>query len=376
MLLRYPDERTFTGEPSAEILLPGGPHLVERVIDQLCAHKGVRRAGPGEFSARAYLNGRLSLDQAEGVAGVIAARTEAQLDAARETLSGAAGDRLRSAAGELTTLLALVEAGIDFTDQEDVVAIAPDALAARLHALRRAIRPETLDSRGRAGGVLVVLAGPPSAGKSTLFNAMLGRERAVTDATPGTTRDALRERIELPTPEGVPVGVTLADTPGLELDVSASGVALGALAQADVVLQCDPRARFDPIEALPRESAVLRVRTKADRPAPSDAEGLPVCAMDGSGLDELRRAIVSSIPGASAADRLAEMPRWRDALAHACRKIDRARDSIAKQDGALEHPETIAEDLRAALDHLGELTGEVARDDVIGRVFATFCVGK
>ncbi len=389
LVMRSAAGRSYTGEESAELIVPGNPHLLARIMALLVSHEGVREATPGEFSARAFLSGRLTLAQAEGVAAMIAARTDEQLAAAARLISGATGERYKAWADEAATLQALVEAGIDFTDQEDVVPIPPAELARRLDALTAEITEALGSTRGAEAPShlpMVVLAGEPNAGKSTLFNALLGRRRSVVSDQRGTTRDVIAEPLDLS--RDVPGGPTimLADLAGLDADAAgmideqAQRRAIDAIAAADVVVHCDPTGRFAPLPP-PRDGradrTVIRVRTKADlptAPGPASAEDLAVCAVDGYNLGPLRRAIADAAWGGSvAASEAALLPRHRRALAQAAHHLAEAR---ALASGSTAHPELTAGALRAALDHLGELTGEVSPDDVIGRIFATFCVGK
>lgn len=404
---------SYTGEDTLEIILPCNPHLVERVIDRCCAHDGVRRAGPGEFSARAYLNGKLSLDRAEGVAAAIAAGTADDLDAARRLASGETGGVYRAWADELTTLLALVEAGIDFTDQEDVVPIAPGELRERIVQLRAAMTSRSGgELAARAGGALplVVLVGEPNAGKSTLFNALLGRVRSVVASEVGTTRDALIEELRLDEAAGPGLAVQLADLPGLDavaggrtLDAestsgagvspagspqaqggglssprlaSAQARAFEAISRADAIVHCDPRGEFATgswtvADAVP----VLRVRTKADQPGPGGGD-VQVCALDGWHLDAVRRGIADvalRAPGGSCSVALARHARE---IAVAVGRLGVAEGRIDPVAHALASPELVADGLRGALDQLEHVLGRVTPDEVVGRIFATFCVGK
>ncbi len=381
LVLRFVAPASYTGEDAAEVQLPGNPALVERTLARLLAQDGVRLAEPGEFSARAYMNGRLTIAQAEGVAATIAARTAEDLDAARRLLSGCTGERYREWADEIATLLALVEAGVDFADQEHVVPIAPADLIDRLSALVAEIggelhgeSPASLRGSDRAAAALV---GPPNAGKSTLFNALLGRRRAVVSDVPGTTRDVLREPLDLsPDAPGAP-GVDLLDLPGLDaathgpIDAEAQRAARAALRAADAIIHCDPTGRYAPIEDVPAAVPVIRVRTKADLPG-SEHGGLPVCALDGWNLGPLRRAIADSV-GVPTGSLLS---RHRRALALTLRGLEEAGTLVTNDSRSLGAPELVADALRAALDAIGELTGRVTPDDVIGRVFASFCVGK
>lgn len=394
----YPAPRSYTGEDVLELLIPGNPRLVERVLDHLCAHPGVRRAGPGEFTARAYLQGKLTLDQAEGVAASIAALTRDELDAARALRDGHAGNDARAWRDELVAVLALVEAAIDFTDQEDVRPISADALRARVIAVRDAIGTRLGAGAGahiREGDPLVVLAGAPNAGKSTLFNALLARTRAVAGPTPGTTRDVLVEPLDLARLTPGAGRILLADLAGLDADAQgvdalAQQAARDALADADLVLWCDPSGRFDPAAAPPTDAPILRVRTFADqRPAdpslpsspsvpassqaPASTPSLSVSALDQRGLPALALAISRTLSGVRAAPLLTLLPRHRAALRDAAVALDH---TLALAHERPDSAEEIAGELRAALDALGELTGRLTPDDVLARVFASFCIGK
>jgi tRNA modification GTPase len=385
LVATYRAPRSYTGEDAAEILLPGNPFLLEEVLRSLTALPGVRQASPGEFTARAYLNDRLTLDRAEGVAATIAAESDEQLAAAGALLSGRTGAAYRRWAEELATLLALVEAGIDFTDQEDVVPIAPADLRARLERLSAVIRA-TLGAETGSEPTLatprIVLAGAPNAGKSTLFNALLGRRRAVVSDIPGTTRDALEEPLDLSHELPGAGEVLLVDVAGLDeamaaggaVDAQAQAAARRTLESADAVIHCDPSARFAPLPVRPG-TAVIRVRTMADRPGAPDA-GIAVCALDGWNLPVLRRAIADAAVGPRSSALAAVLPRHRRALEAAAANLAHATEGIDPAGRSLPDPALTASVLRRALDDLGELVGRISPDDVIGRIFATFCVGK
>ncbi len=374
--------RSYTGTNAAELLVPGNPQLLRRIVEA-CVTGGARHAEPGAFSARAYLAGKLTLDQAEGVAATISAESEADLRAARELAAGEAGTLARAWADEIARVLALVEAGIDFTDQEDVVAIAP----ADLHAAVTGVI-DAIDARGVAGprahaddDPLVVLVGPPNAGKSTLFNALLGRRRAIVADEPGTTRDALIETLDL-APHCPGAGtVRLADLPGLSaapidaLDAEAQRAARELIGHAHALIACDPAGRFEESDAFAGVPAV-RVRTKGDLPGATPAEALPVCAIDGTNLGPLARAIADAAGARRMGSASAASARHARALGAA---RDHLLDALATVDPparTISDPELTAAALRAALDAIGAITGHVTPDDVIGRVFATFCVGK
>jgi len=380
LLVRSLAPASYTGEESAEILLPGNPALVERALQAIIA-RGAVLAAPGEFSARAVLNGRVSLAQAEGVAATIGAATEDQLRAAAGLRSGALGARAERWADELTTLLALVEAGIDFTDQEDVVPIAPSDLRSRLLAV--AVDAEqALGAPAEAPGPLpaVALVGAPNAGKSTLFNRLLGRARAVAGPTAGLTRDVLSEELDLG--PGAPGPVVLQDMAGLSesaagvADAGAQRAAAEAIGRADLLVWCDPAGRFDE-RLLPGASRrrVLRVRTFADRPGADGSADLAVCALDGWNLGPLKRAVAEQAwAGRSRASGVAALlPRWRSASSGL---ITAAREAASQCAAGRIEPEVVAESLRAAVVHAGELCGRISPDDILARVFGAFCVGK
>jgi tRNA modification GTPase len=446
LAIRSRAPRSFTGEETLELLVPGAPEVVERVMRAVLAVPGasVRHAEAGEFSARAYLAGRLTLEQAEGLCAMIAASGADELAAARRLL--ASGDELaREARGwgeELSTLLALVEAGIDFGDTEGVVPIATRELARRIDALASRIGARAGGRRGgvRAGRLArVVLVGPPSAGKSTLFNALLGRRRAVVAPEPGTTRDALCEELLLGAASARHARVSLVDVAGLELvsddaadpsdnasfdapiTAQAQRHALNELSRADVAIVClacgVEAATRDAWNAMVQRTAPdgtprVQVATMADRPhrregAAVDGETtavrardaastetrrapIAVCALDGRNLGALREALLDaawSLGRARASDDELS-PRQRVALGRAMDRLDELRLLLRLDEGPDERaetsagavpmgsPELVAAGLRAAIDELAPIVGDVPRDEIIGRVFATFCIGK
>lgn len=386
LIYRFIAPASYTGEHAAEIQIPGNPNLVQRIIDHLLTWPDVRLAGPGEFTARAFLNEKLSLVQAEGVAAAIAARTDEERAAAARLLDGSTGQMYTSWADDLAGLLALVEAGIDFTDQEDVIAIAPAQLAERLQTLSNAIERHLGPEAEREHKSLmphVALAGAPNAGKSTLFNTLLGHRRAVVSEEPGTTRDVLVEELALGADAPGAGSVMLQDLAGLDQaprtkpDRAAQNAARQALAGADVVIHCDPRGVFAPLKDIIHGQTVIRVRTKADLGVGAlHDEDLAVCALDGWHMPVLRRAIADAAWGSRRADESIVLPRHRRTLSHTKNLLAQAGSLLNPQARALDDAELVADVLRSALDHLGELAGNVSPDDVIGRIFATFCVGK
>jgi len=368
---------SYTGEDSLDIFIPGGPAIVSRVLRAITESQGVRHAEPGEFTARSFTNGRIDLTQAKGVAMTIAAASAEELRAAQRFTDSAHGARAEDWTQKLSTLLALVEAGIDFADQEDVVAIEPTKLAEELGSLTRLMREQITSGSGseHAQGLpRVVLVGAPSAGKSTLFNALVGRERSVVHETPGTTRDAIAEEVTLPGGGRI----ELVDLAGLDggakgaLDREIQRRAKAEIERADAAVLCDPLGVFD--ETLSLKIPTLRVRTKADQPIAkvSQAE-LEVCALDGWHLDELRTRIarLAGLTGIVAGGALAS--RIDTSLRRTCEHLARA-ELLARARPA---PwELIAGEMRSALDSLGFVSGRVDPDEVLGLIFQTFCIGK
>lgn len=382
LVLGFRGPASYTGQDLVELQLPGNPALLDQVVHRLI-QQGARMAEPGEFTFTAYLAGKLDLTQAEGIAATIHATSQAQLQAAKLLRRGNLGTFSHQLVESLATALALVEAGIDFTDQDDVVAITPAQLMDRLSDIHKQLTD--LLANARSWGALealprVVLVGPPSAGKSTLFNALLGRQRAVTHEQAGTTRDILSEPMILQRADGSRVEVMLLDIAGLDdavnaLDNDIQQAARQTIEQADIIIHL---GRCEPAEH------VIRVRPKMDLPSMHEADVsdiLPISARTGMGLPRLKRAILEKLGhrGVSiAAEKLALQPRHEMALKQAVTAIEDALLRVTPQhhEHALDDLELIAGTLRDALDQLASLGGEMTPDDIIGRVFATFCVGK
>ncbi len=384
--------RSYTGEDTVEFSCHGGGVPARRVLAALLA-AGARLAGPGEFTLRAYLRGRLDLAQAEAVADLVHAETESAGDLALSQLSGALSARLRALEELITDAAAEVEARVDFAEDVGGIETPPhvrEAIADVSHELARLLEGAPW-ARAVREGVRVPLVGRPNAGKSSLFNALLGEERAIVTAEPGTTRDRVSERIEL---SGV--AVTLSDTAGLREAtnaVEAEGVARARAALEDAALVLwvvDGSAAFERPDASLRESLagrnVVAVIAKADLPSRTTcadvatALGEParrvveVSAVSGLGLEELRVAMRTAL-GADRAGGLAGAvanPRHTDALTRSREALERAAAAAARG----EPGEIVALELRDSLAALGEVTGRSASAELLERIFARFCIGK
>lgn len=402
---------SFTGEDSLEISCVGAPALIELIAVALvdgarAAGFAARLARPGEFAFRAHLAGRISVDEAESMAARIAATSDADIIAADELASGTTGMRATELLARTAELLALVEAGIDFTDQDDVVAIAPAVLSARAGELAVAcaqLRGEQASAHARAVA-LVVLAGAPNAGKSTLFNALLGRARSIASVLAGTTRDAIVERVCI----GTGLEVDLADLAGLDA-IGGEGLsatihrdmqrhARAMLASADVVVRCTApgMARVELVELAhdamhdpthdPTHAAtnVVDVATMVDLApagARADSGAIAVSAHTGQGIDLLRNELAARIrrDGAMRRARLSTILPRHDAAfraAHDALADAAARAASPNARGRYADIEIIASALRSALDALGEVSAPMHPDDVLGLVFSRFCIGK
>ncbi len=387
LALFFPGPASFTGEDVLELHGHGGPV----VLDQLLARTlelGARLARPGEFSERAFLNGKLDLAQAEAIADLIASGSEAAARSALRSLQGAFSARVESLVERLTALRTYVEAAIDFPDEEidfltdGHVALGLAELAGELEAVN------TAAVRGRRlhDGLTVVIAGPPNAGKSSLLNRFAGQDSAIVTDVPGTTRDLLREYVQL---DGLPLH--LVDTAGLRDSddaVEREGIrrAREALERADRALLVlddsapDPATEQALVEALPNGLPVTVVRNKIDLSgrAPGCGSGphgaeLGLSLKSGDGFEALRDHLkeVSGYSGTESGDFMARR-RHLDALAKAGEAVDQAREQLAEAAAG----ELVAEELRLAQRALGEITGAVTSDDLLGRIFAEFCIGK
>ena len=388
-LYLWPSERSYTRQPVAELHLPGSPPLLAAALRTVCA-AGARLAEPGEFTLRAFLAGRIDLTRAEAVLGAIDAGDDAQFQTALAQLAGGLAATLGSLRDGLLDLLSLIEAGLDFADEE-IEFVSNDQIDRQLAAAA-----ETIDRLGRqmnsrtesTDRARIVLAGRPNVGKSSLVNALAGDRVALVSDTPGTTRDYLQRRVEL-----AGIQCVLVDTAG-----SAAGAdddALHAETQrmadrqrrrAHVQLLCiDSTRPIDDWEKaeLARDAlpARLIVLTKCDRPCRTDcaAPAIRTSARTGLGLSDLRNrigALLTAGPAQEAGVVAATAVRCRESLRLARESLDRARRVAAEDAAEFTGEELIAAEMRVALDELGKVVGTVYTDDVLDRIFGRFCIGK
>lgn len=371
LVLWFPGPNSFTGEDMAEFHCHGGRSVMQALLRVLGEQSGCRPAGPGEFTRRALANGRMSLDQVEGLADLIDAETDAQRRQALRSLEGETGQAVRLWREKIVEAMALMEAAIDFSDESDVsdkviadsLAIAQSIRDQIESELMKPQRPERLRE-----GYRVVLAGPPNAGKSTLLNALARREAAIVSPIPGTTRDVIEVHLDL---GGLPV--ILIDTAGLRDSadlIEQEGIrrTLRSIDEADLVLWLKPPGGEEP-QGFTIDH--IRVGTKMDA---GEATGeIVLSAKTGAGVETLlhevqRRAEMSLGSGLGS---LITRTRHRSAFEEALGCLDRALAGDAE--GATE---LVAEDLRLGARALGRVTGEVGIEEVLDRLFAGFCIGK
>lgn len=376
LVLWFPGPASYTGEDAAELHLHGGRAVLEGVSEALLG-LGLRPAEPGEFTRRAFLNGRMDLTAAEGIADLIAAETAAQRRQALRQAGGALARRYEGWSARLTRLLAHQEAAIEFA--EDGL---PNDLEAEVRASAAGLATEIrghLDEGGRGErlreGLWVVILGAPNAGKSSLLNALAGRDAAIVSARAGTTRDIVEVRLDL---GGVPVW--LADTAGLREtpdEIEAEGVRRARRRAEEADLRIALFAADQPPDAATLallDEATLVVASKVDLAPPVLLPGgrrpLAISVRDGTGLEEFRRRLDRLAAERAGLTEEASLtrPRHRAALAEAVSWLDEA--------AAASMPELTAEALRAALRALGRLTGRVGVEAVLDVVFGDFCIGK
>ena len=390
--MHFPSPQSYTGEDVLELQAHGGPVLLQLLLARcLQAQPGLRLAEPGEFTERAFLNDKLDLAQAEAVADLIDASTESAARSAARSLSGAFSTEVGLLADRIIRLRMLVEATLDFPEEE-IDFLEKAGARAQLDGIEAAINATLLRARQGAllrEGLRVVLAGQPNVGKSSLLNALAGAELAIVTAIPGTTRDRVAKTIQI---EGVPLHIT--DTAGLRHDTEVAdeverigiGRSWEAISGADAVVFLHDLARAGEAEyeaaddqiasRLPAEVSVLHVYNKADLPgaASAPAGGLALSALTGQGLDTLRQALLQQAGWQAAPEGLfIARTRHVQALRRTQEHLRLAQTHAAARDAALD---LLAEELRLAHRALGEITGAFSNEDLLGVIFSSFCIGK
>lgn len=388
-VLFWPTERSYTGQPTAELHTVGSPPLLEALLQQLYA-SGARPAQRGEFTLRAFLAGRIDLVQAEAVLGVIDATDDQQLRLALDQLGGGLSHPIAALHEELLLHLADLEAGLDFVE-EDIEFVAREELIRRITsglAFLNELRRQSASRLQSSGRHKVVLAGLPNAGKSTLLNALIGDEAAIVSATAGTTRDYLSVPVAW---RGIPL--ELIDTAGWDRVASelagedirrfADDLRQDQWQRADLVVWCTAADLTEEAAALDaklrqecRQSgkAMLEITTKTDLRDVWPPAEVCVSAATGDGLDDLKAAVTSRLASSSGDDRMlgTTAARCQESLRAAVDALQQAQSAATGELG----DELIAVELREALEHLGQIAGRIYTDDILDRIFSRFCIGK
>jgi len=385
--------RSYTTDDVVEISAHGSPVVLQHAIEIALA-RGARMAEPGEFTMRAFLNGRLDLTQAEAVRDLIESQTIYQAKVAAQQLDGSLSRRLQPIKKRLVDLIAVLEAGIDFAE-DDISVLPANQILERIAEVRtplEGLRASFAYGKVVHEGLTLAIVGRPNVGKSSLFNRLVERERAIVTATPGTTRDLVTETVSL---EGIPV--KLVDTAGLRTAVD-EAEAIGirksyeALSEADMILvvldasQTTVQSNIEPkenelLESVRNRRAIV-VANKADLADPAlelpNIEGLKVLgtsALTGEGIDVLRKEILQAVSGHTAVERetgfLTNL-RHQQLVEESLRNLDAGEAAVRD---AIPH-EMIMIDLYGALRPLDTITGETTADDILNLIFSSFCIGK
>ncbi|MDB5554676.1 MAG: tRNA uridine(34) 5-carboxymethylaminomethyl synthesis GTPase MnmE [Rhizobium sp.] len=378
LVLHFPGPHSFTGEDCIEFQLHGGRAVVDALLDELSRFEGLRHAEAGEFSRRAFDNGKLDLVEIEGLADLISAETEMQRRLALEQSSGALSKLYAGWANRLTRIRALIEAELDFPDEDDVPGAMSDRLWPELEAIARDIRAHLAGHRAAEiirDGFRIVIAGRPNAGKSSLLNALAKRDVAIVTSVAGTTRDIIGVDLNI---DGFLVHVM--DTAGLrdtDDEVEWEGVrrALKSMDEADLILalkDCTDAASFP---VVPDGPAVLYVLTKSDllEDGPDDGDSrLWLSTKSGEGFDSLTKRIAVEVTRRTTGGVSLAPVRARQVL-YLCEVIEKIGETVISGDSPLE---LRAELLRLASHSLGKITGTVDVEDLLGVIFSEFCIGK
>lgn len=373
---------SYTGEDTVEFTGHGGIVATREVLERIL-ECGADAAGPGEFTKRAFLNGKIDLTQAEGVMDVISAQTRLALRAAHSQLEGVLGKRTTEARDALLETLAHLEAWIDFPE-EDIDPASGESLRAKLQSVISTVQAllATAD-QGRIlrEGVRTVIYGPPNVGKSSLLNRLLGYERAIVSETAGTTRDTIEETINL---DGIPLRII--DTAGVRDagdGIEAEGIqrTVSQITRADLLLEVADANREParPLVDIPAETKQLLILNKSDlgeHPAWRDVEAIRLSCHSGSGFDHLSLAIRHALHLDTCdwgEHSVAINARHQASLKRALHSLSLA---LGQLEGPSPQPELAAIDLRDGLDALGEIPGKVDTEDLLGVIFSSFCIGK
>ena len=387
-LYLWPTNRSYTGQPTAELHAVGSPPLLQMLLTKLC-QRDVRLAQPGEFTLRAFLAGRLDLPQAEAVLGVIDSVTEGQFDSALTQLSGGISKPLNSLRTRLLNLLADLEAGLDFVE-EDIEFVSNDELIRNLSGCQEDIfmMSKQMESRTISNELpVVVLRGRPNAGKSTLWNALIDKQSAIVSDVPGTTRDYLEASLDL-----FGVQCRLIDTAGIEkildpdsIEFHAQSATGDAVQSANVVVHCvdknSDQTEWDEVVFEDDQPPIIAI-TKADDGSVSSTiveqlgeRCVITSGINGFGIDDLKRRILDQInrnENYECSAVASTAARSKESLAKAASSLQYAIEIAKSELGE----ELVAAEIRIALGELGKVVGAVYTDDILDRIFSRFCIGK
>jgi tRNA modification GTPase len=381
----WPTSSSYTRQPSAELHLPGSPPLLAAALEVVC-HAGARLAREGEFTLRAFLAGRLDLTQAEAVLGVIDANSRRELDHALAQLAGGLAQPLAALRERLLDLLAQLEAGLDFVE-EDIEFISREELQAQLAAGAEQVAAleQQMQARGESGRIpRIVLIGLPNVGKSSLFNALAGDDAAIVSEVAGTTRDFVTRRMKLGERECLLTDTAgaLSDKEAQAVDAKAQQAAREQAEHADLTIVCldasRPLTAWEQNELHRAAQMRLLIVTKCDLPGHvlGDTVRGAICtsSVTGAGLPELRTAIAEALDAApvEAGVVAGTADRCRESLQLAAEALQRAHAAARASAGE----ELVAAEVRQAVDELGRVVGAVYTDDILDRVFSRFCIGK
>lgn len=381
--LYFPGPASFTGEDTLELQGHGGSVVLDMLLRR-ALELGARLANPGEFSQRAFLNNKIDLAQAEAIADLVTCGTEQAVRSAQQSMQGVFSEQITELVDELIELRVFIEAAIDFVDEE-IDFLSDGMVAAKIEQIGERIRQiHATAQQGRLlhDGMTVVLAGKPNAGKSSLLNALAGHDAAIVTDIAGTTRDVLRERVQI---DGMPLHII--DTAGLhdsDNAVEQEGIRRAKLEieKADKVLllmDSTERENDQLLEELPAGLDITRIYNKIDLTGQpphihtrEHGSDIYLSAKTGAGLDLLKQHLKKSVGfGETSANVFIARRRHLQALSQAQQAVENAANQLINQ-----APELVAEELRQAQTNLSEITGEFTSDDLLGEIFGAFCIGK